>query len=99
LPFFRLFSQTDASWGFWGIPITEEDKIKTGFRTLNGLYFYNNMSIGLTGSPNTYARFGDLVFRHLFFKDGTELPSILRYLDELSTTFFFGFNLVAYPLR
>ncbi|GKU08495.1 unnamed protein product [Fusarium langsethiae] len=81
----RVFSQTGASWGFLG-------KIKTGFRTTNGLYRYDNMSMGLTGSPNTCARCGDLVFGHLRFENGSELPSMLGYLDEVSTVFFTYFN-------
>lgn len=36
------------------------------------MYWYNNMAQGLTGSPNTYARFGDSVFGHLFFLDDND---------------------------
>jgi hypothetical protein len=83
-----VFSQADASHGFWGIPIRPADREKTGFLTPNGLYYYNNTPMGLKGSPATYARFGDLVFGHLFFDDGSELPSLQGYLKELATTFF-----------
>ncbi|KAF5012459.1 hypothetical protein FDECE_1511 [Fusarium decemcellulare] len=84
----RVFSQADASNGFWGIPIYPPDRYKTGFTAPHGQFCYNNMPQGLTGSPTTYARFGDMVFGHLFFEDESELPSMLGYMDELSTTFF-----------
>ncbi|KAF9786538.1 hypothetical protein IL306_014730 [Fusarium sp. DS 682] len=44
--------------------------------------------MGLKGSPATYARFGDLVFGHLFFEDGSELQSLQGYLKELATMLF-----------
>ena len=52
----------------------------------NGVYFYNNMAQGLSGSLNTYARFGGPVFGHLFFEDGIELPTLMGYDDDLYLT-------------
>ena len=82
-----VFSQADASNGFWAIGIKKEDQHKTAFAGPNGMYVYRNMAQGLTGSPRTYARFGDLVFGHLSLPD-VELNSILGYVEELKTSLF-----------
>ncbi|KHN95785.1 Ribonuclease H-like protein [Metarhizium album ARSEF 1941] len=82
-----IFSQADASNGFWAIQIAPMDKHKTAFTGPNGMYYYNNMPQGLTGSPATYARFGDTAFGHLFFQDGTEMESILGYMEDIHTSF------------
>ncbi|KAK2596605.1 hypothetical protein QQS21_006281, partial [Conoideocrella luteorostrata] len=64
------------------IKVCPEDKYKTAFTEPNSMYQYHNIAQGLTGSPATYARFGDTVFGHLFFEDGSEAESLLGYEDS-----------------
>ena len=59
---FRAYFTSDASNGYWAIPMKAEDCNKTGFLTPNGQWVYKRMGQGLKGSPHTYAQFTDLVF-------------------------------------
>lgn len=83
----RVYSQTDASNGFWGIPIREGDQHKTSVVGPNGMWEYKGMPQGLKGAPSTYARFGDLVFGHHNI-DGHHFPSIMGFLPHLLTSMF-----------
>ena len=49
-------SKIDLEKGFWQVPIREEDKKYTAFRTRTGLYHYNVMPQGLRNSPATFQR-------------------------------------------
>jgi len=59
---FSVYFSTDASHGYWAIPLKVEDWNKTGFLTPNGQWVYTRMGMGLKGAPHTYAQFSDLVF-------------------------------------
>ncbi|SCV61341.1 uncharacterized protein FFFS_15910 [Fusarium fujikuroi] len=81
-------SVADVSHGFWSIPIQPSDREKTGILALNGLYYYSNTLMGLNGSSATYARFGDLVFGHLFIEDGSELLGRAELIQRIKQAFF-----------
>src|SRR5437762_9342352 len=61
-PGYTCFFITDASNGYWAIPIRPGDEYKAGFVTPHGQYLYLRMGQGLKGGAHTYAQFTDLVF-------------------------------------
>lgn len=61
-PHFIVFFSSDASNGYWAIPMKWSDINKTGFIAPNGQWVYLRMGQGLKGGPHTYAQFSDLVF-------------------------------------
>ena len=72
------FSSMDLTSGFYQIPVKDSDIEKTAFSTSkNGLYKYVMMPMGLCGSPNTFQRCMELVFRGLTWR------TLLIYLDDI----------------
>lgn len=61
-PKFIMFFGTDASCGYWAVPMKAGDEYKTGIVTPHGQYFYLRMGMRLKGASHTYAQFTDLVF-------------------------------------
>ena len=61
-PKFTTFFSTDASNGYWAVPIKPGDEYKAGVVTPHGQYVYRRMGQGLKGAPHTYSQFSDLVF-------------------------------------
>ncbi len=61
-PRFTVYFTSDASNGYWAVPMRRSDINKTGFITPNGQWVYCRMGQGLKGAPFTYAQFGDIVF-------------------------------------
>ena len=53
---YKFFSKLDLKSGFWQIPIKEEDKHKTAFITVDGLYEWNVLAQGLKNSPPSFQR-------------------------------------------
>ena len=71
-------SSMDLTSGFYQIPVKDSDIEKTAFSTSkNGLYEYVMMPMGLCGSPNTFQRCMELVFR------GLQWRTLLIYLDDI----------------
>ena len=72
------FTTLDLKDGYWQVPIREEDKPKTAFRTSNGLlYEFNRVPFGLTNAPATFSRLMDRVL------DGVAWEACLYYLDDV----------------
>eukprot|EP01053_Blabericola_migrator_P005380 Blabericola_migrator_1__5379@NODE_2755_length_2389_cov_14_470715_g1724_i0_p1_GENE_NODE_2755_length_2389_cov_14_470715_g1724_i0NODE_2755_length_2389_cov_14_470715_g1724_i0_p1_ORF_typecomplete_len426_score34_27RVT_1/PF00078_27/5e22RT_RNaseH_2/PF17919_1/5_7e22RT_RNaseH/PF17917_1/4_9e09RVP_2/PF08284_11/0_0056RVT_2/PF07727_14/0_053PASTA/PF03793_19/0_079RVT_thumb/PF06817_14/0_14CdvA/PF18822_1/5_9e02CdvA/PF18822_1/0_89_NODE_2755_length_2389_cov_14_470715_g1724_i01521279 len=61
----RYFMKLDLRKGFWQIPIDEESKPKTAFRTPFGLYEFNVLPFGTTNSPPAFQRILDEVLEGL----------------------------------
>ncbi len=57
----KYFSVVDARTGYWQIPLSEEDKVKTAFVTKDGHFEYNVMLFGLVNTPASFQRAMDLV--------------------------------------
>lgn len=62
---------------YWQIPICEEDKHKTAFKTSSGLYEYIVLDFGLTNAPATITRF----IRIILQKSVSDFTVI--YLDDI----------------
>ena len=61
----KIFSSFDFLSGFWQVELDEEDKEKTGFITIYGLFEWNVMPFGLCNSPSTFQRVMDDLLRHI----------------------------------
>ncbi|GES79037.1 enzymatic polyprotein, putative [Rhizophagus clarus] len=55
----KWFTSLDLAAGFHQVEIAEEDKEKTAFICLKGLYEYNVMPFGLKNAPGTFQRLMD----------------------------------------
>ena len=74
----KWFSTLDLKSGYWQVPITEQDKAKTAFRTSSGqLFEFNQVPFGLCNAPATFSRLMDRVFAGLHWE------TCLFYLDDI----------------
>ena len=74
----RWFSTLDLKSGYWQVPILEQDKEKTVFRTSSGqLYEFNQVPFGLCNAPATFSRLMDRVL------SGLHWETCLFYLDDI----------------
>ena len=73
----RWFSTLDLKSGYWQVPIQEQYKKKTAFRTSSGqLFEFNQVPFGLCNAPATFSRLMDLVLAGLHWE------TCLFYLDN-----------------
>ena len=74
----KWFSTLDLKSEYWQVPITEQDKAKTAFRTSSGqLLEFNQVPFGLCNAPATFSRLMDLVLAGLHWE------TCLFYLDDI----------------
>ncbi len=77
----RVFRKSDASNGYWAIPLLESDEYKTGFIAQRGMFAYRVCAQGLKYSMHRYVRsIRRLGLRCLPPRPGTddpEFPSVL----------------------
>ena len=74
----KWFSTLDLKSGYWQVPITEQDKAKTAFRTSSGqLFEFNRVPFGLCNAPTTFSRLMDRVLADLHWE------TCLFYLDDI----------------
>src|SRR5690606_18437636 len=73
----RFFSTLDLASGYWQIPILEEHKEKTAFRTRSGMYEFNVRPFDLTNVLATFRRDRKLVLR------GWNGEICLVYIDDI----------------
>ena len=74
----KWFSTLDLKSGYWQVPITEQDKAKTAFRTSSGqLFEFNQVPFGLCNAPATFYRLMDRVLAGLHWE------TCLFYLDDI----------------
>ena len=73
------FSTLDLKSGYWQVPIQEQDKEKTAFRTSsNQLFKFNQVPFGLCNAPATFSRLMDRVLAGLHWE------TCLFYLDDIT---------------
>ena len=73
----HVFSSLDMKEAFWNVPLTQESKELTAFRTPDGLYMYKRMPMGLKTASAVFCRYIDKVLGDL------KWASILVYIDDL----------------
>ena len=74
----KWFSTLDLKSGYWQVPITEQDKAKTVFRTSSGqLFEFNQVPFGLCNAPATFSRLMDRLLAGLHWE------TCLFYLDDI----------------
>ena len=74
----RWFSTLDLKSGYWLVPIPEQDKGKTAFRTSSGqLFEFNQVPFGLCNAPATFSRLMDRVLA------GLRWETCLFYLNDI----------------
>ena len=74
----RWFTALDLKSGYWQVPIQEQDKEKTAFRTSSGqLFEFNQVPFGLFNAPATFSRLMDRVLAGLHWE------TCLFYLDDI----------------
>ena len=78
----KYFSVLDLAQGYYQIPIIEQDKEKTAFRSPNGLWEFNVASQGLSGVPYTFTRLMQMAFGHI------PPEKLALYMDDLCSLAF-----------
>ena len=74
----KWFSTLDLKSGYWQVPIAEQDKEKTAFRTSSGqLFEFNQVPFGLCNAPATFSCLMDRVLAGLHWE------TCLFYLDDI----------------
>ena len=74
----KFFSTLDLKSGYWQVPIREQDKEKTAFRTCSGqLYEFNQLPFGVCNAPATFSRLMDRALAGLAWN------ICLYYLDDI----------------
>ena len=74
----KWFSTLDLKSGYWQVPISEQDKETTSFRTSSGqLFEFNQVPFGLCNAPATFSRLMDRVLAGLHWE------TCLFYLDDI----------------
>ena len=75
----KIFSTLDLKSGYWQVPIKEEPKSKTAFRTSSGqLFEFNRLPFRLCNAPATFSRLMDNVLSALSWE------VCLYYLDDIT---------------
>ena len=57
------FSSLDLAQGYYQMGILESDKEKTAFKTVDGLYEFNTISMGLTNAPSMFQSMMNTTFK------------------------------------
>jgi hypothetical protein len=70
------FSSLDLAQGYYQMGILESDKEKTSFKTVDGLYEFNTITMGLTNAPSMFQSMMNTTFKGLEF-------CVIIYLDDI----------------
>lgn len=98
----QFFSKFDLTKGYWQVPIAKEDKEKTAFVTLEGLFQFTVLPFGLVNAPAVFSRMmrrvlggiehtlnyidDILIYTETFEKHLKVIESVLKRLREVGLT-------------
>ena len=71
----KFFSKLDLTKGYWQIPISGKDKVKTAFTTAEGLYQFKVLPFGMVNAPAVFTR----MMRRLL--EGQ--TNVVHYIDDV----------------
>lgn len=71
------FSKLDFASGYWQMPMAENSKELTAFRTHDGLYQFKVMPFGLTNAPASFQKMINLMFA------GLKGPNLQVFIDDV----------------
>ena len=74
----NYFTKIDLLWGYWQVPMREEDRSKSAFITQYGQFEWNVMPFGLCNAPSTFQRFVAHVLRDCI-KEGF----VVQFIDDI----------------
>jgi hypothetical protein len=74
----EIFSSLDGFLGYNQVLVSEEDLLKTTFRTKWGTFAYKHMPFGLINAGETFQRAMDVTFRELIKK------CVVVYFDDVT---------------
>jgi hypothetical protein len=73
----KYFTALDLTWGFWALPIVEQDQHKTAFTGPDGdIYVWTKAPMGLTNSPAAFQR----LMAHIL----QGIPGVSVYIDDIT---------------
>ena len=72
-----VFTLLDALWGYWQMPLADEDKDKTTFTTHMGTFRCLRMPFGLRNAPSSFQRALDIIL------SGVRWRFCLVYIDDI----------------
>lgn len=73
----KVFTTLDALWGYWQVPLAEQDRDKTTFTSHMGTYRYTRMPFGLRNAPATFQRALDVILSEVKWR------FCLVYIDDI----------------
>lgn len=73
----KYYSQLDFASGYWQIPMSENAKEKTAFKTEDGLFEFERMPFGLTNAPASFQKLMNSLFT------GLRGVHVQIYLDDV----------------
>lgn len=91
-----MYSALDDNWGYWQMPISEEDRDKKTFVTHRATFRWLRMPFGLSNAPATFQRSLDLILFGVRFKTcpiylddllifSRKLEDCIKHVDEVLT--------------
>ncbi|KAI8484061.1 hypothetical protein Bbelb_381790 [Branchiostoma belcheri] len=73
----QLFSTLDLALGYWQVEVHPDDREKTAFTSVHGLFKFVRLPLGLSGAPATLSRLIQS------FLGDQNLETLLIYLDDI----------------
>jgi predicted aspartyl protease len=79
----RYFTKLDCSSGYWQIPLNENDKYKTAFKTKDGLFEFNVLPFGLVNAPSHFQRIMNQLLEPYVNFSSVYLDDVIVYSNTL----------------
>ena len=77
----KYITTLDLARGYWQVPMSKQDRVKTAFTTPKGLYQFKVMPFGLSGAPATFQRMMDKLIRGIEDYTAAYIDDIVIFSD------------------